>query len=1147
MALTRDEERELAALLERMVGGESFADFVSRIAPSEPLPDHMRPIADVLDAARRRPMRVCLSVPPGHAKLCADSTPVLTPGGWSTHGDLRVGSEVYAPDGTITTVTHVTEKGLATLAVEFSDGEVIRVNPGHRWTVRDRARHKIRVVETGEMLEAGLSCGFDKKGRPRARWLVEFTKPLAGREATLPVEPYFLGLWLGDGATAASRITQSAADAAHSIAELERRGLTIGSSWIHSTTGCVTFSVLATDVTRFAAGKRIPDVYFTASEAQRRDLLRGLVDSDGHVGASGKVRFSNSNRGLIDDVVRLVATLGYRASVNYVPPPPPSGRKIEQKVDCWQVAWTPTDGVPQGLLPRRSRSHRAVRRDRSIVSITPCAPEPGHCITVDHPSHLYLVGDRLVPTHNTVTLLRGIAWWLTRSPADTCAYVTYSDAQARSKSRMARDWAQQAGVALHPDFTGLGEWRTRQGGGLLAAGSRGKLTGQRVAGLLVVDDPYKSRDEVQSEIIREAIYTRFREVAMTRLQGGSVIVLHCIAEGEPVLMGDGTWRSIEAVEPGAEVMALDGDAWRPRRVLDARLSGDDDTLRIAAEHGAHVRCNARHPLLTPAGWVKAGDLRVGDTVAAFDGQAGGLRVDPELAWFAGFMLGDGWVTSWKRKGGNTARCVCIANKKRAERSVRAVDYLEKLTGRRAKLTGAGYYRLDSVAAGAAMIGLGLSGDAWTKSIPAWVHALAPDLKVAFLRGYADADGHECARTTDSRIVASVNRPMIEAVALLARSAGIRHGRLMSSTQIVKAPNSKEPKESTIWKVMVNFAAPPQRWVKVTGIEPAGRARVYDLAVDGAANFVVRGLLVHNTRWSEDDLIGRLAREGWNVINLPAIAEANDALGRAPGEALWPERYPVRRCEGPCGHDGHLEQIRADVGAYSWAALYTGKPAPPEGGLFQRRWWSWFRLPEDNAAARPAHSSEAPAVVLERDKQGRLKLDWITISVDSTFGKTGVTADNVGLLVVGGRGMQRFVLEDVTAQRTFEETKQAIRALLTRWPARKVLIEDAANGDAVASDLRAALGRGDIRDQQGLPVIAAVELLRPVGGKFARANAMVGAVEAGLWHLREGSTWAERMADEFAVFPNGAHDDRVDAASQLAAHYGGTASTLKLTL
>ena len=63
-------------------------------------------------------------------------------------------------------------------------------------------------------------------------------------------------------------------------------------------------------------------------------------------------------------------------------------------------------------------------------------------------------------------------------------------------------------------------------GGLLAAGSRGKLTGQRVAGLLVVDDPYKSRDEVQSEIVREAIYTRFREVAMTRLQGGSVIVLH---------------------------------------------------------------------------------------------------------------------------------------------------------------------------------------------------------------------------------------------------------------------------------------------------------------------------------------------------------------------------------------------------------------------------------------------------------------------------------------------------------------------------------------------------------------------------------------------------------------------------------------------
>lgn len=440
------------------------------------------------------------------------------------------------------------------------------------------------------------------------------------------------------------------------------------------------------------------------------------------------------------------------------------------------------------------------------------------------------------PGHaKTTILMRAIAWWINRVPADTCAYVTYSDAQARSKSRLVREWTRAGGTKLAPDLTGMAEWRTGQGGGLLAAGSRGKLNGQRVAGLLVVDDPYKSRDEVTSDVIRNTIWDRFREVALTRLQGGSCIVLH-------------------------------------------------------------------------------------------------------------------------------------------------------------------------------------------------------------------------------------------------------------------------------------------------------------------------------TRWSEDDLIGRIHRElGWQVINLPAISHGEgDPLGRPEGAALWPERYPATSCVGDCGHDGHLDLIRREQGPYSWSALYDGSPAPVEGGLFKRNWWRYFRLATDAPSAwRPTGACTDPAIVIgDRigQRPGTLDFDWICLSVDATFGATGVTADSVGLLVIAGRGAARFVLEDLTAPRTFSQTLDAIIAAISAWRIGRVLVEKAANGDAIVEKIREAVAAGNVRDAKGKAIICAVEPLLPRGGKTARASAMVGLIEAGLVLLREGMQWTGPLVDEHAVFPNGAHDDRVDALAQAINFYAGRiANTLRIPM
>lgn len=166
----------------------------------------------------------------------------------------------------------------------------------------------------------------------------------------------------------------------------------------------------------------------------------------------------------------------------------------------WISTNFPHEPCPKHLLPVLQAVERArVMPIRLCISVG-----PGHA--------------------KTTILLRLLIWWLTKSPADQCAYITYSSGQAGDKSRIARDYADLVGLKLANDA--MGHWRTEFGGGLIAAGARGKLTGQRVPGLLIVDDPYKDEFEARSAAINNQVKERFKAIAFTRLQGGSIIVLH---------------------------------------------------------------------------------------------------------------------------------------------------------------------------------------------------------------------------------------------------------------------------------------------------------------------------------------------------------------------------------------------------------------------------------------------------------------------------------------------------------------------------------------------------------------------------------------------------------------------------------------------
>ncbi len=256
-----------------------------------------------------------------------------------------------------------------------------------------------------------------------------------------------------------------------------------------------------------------------------------------------------------------------------------------------------------------------------------------------------------------------------------------------------------------------------------------------------------------------------------------------------------------------------------------------------------------------------------------------------------------------------------------------------------------------------------------------------------------------------------------------------------------------------------------------------------LEPDGAA-------IVIQTRWHEDDLTGRLIEqakgpegEDWTIIKLPAIAEDDDVLGRAPGEPLWPARFSLER----------LLEIKGVVGSYDWNALWQQRPAPAEGGIIKRAWLKYYRdLPE---------------------------LDLWCQSWDCSF-KDTASSDHVAGHLWAGTGARRFLLDRVNDRMGLPATIAAIRAMTAKWPeASAKFIEDKANGPAVIQVLGEEI--------EGLIAVD------PEGSKEARAYAVSPQWEAGNCYLPdpELAPWVMDLVEEIVGFPNARFDDDVDAMTQ----------------
>lgn len=338
---------------------------------------------------------------------------ILTPDGWTSMGALRAGSRIVGRDGRSYRVTGVFPQGMKpAFRVTFSDGVVTECCDDHLWTVRDDNRRRRNKGWATKPLRDIVRQGWlNKAGKPK--WEIPLIEPAEYTQASpLPIPPYVLGVLIGDGYLTGPTVTFSVPPPKRPV--LERVSALVGAERVSGPTGSTSspqFHIVGEEHSRNdyrraivdmglnvpSTRRAIPYRYQFAPSADRLELLRGLMDTDGSA-RRGRVTYHTCSPQLAVDVAHLVRSLGGTATVRRYDRTD-AGKPVE-----WQVSIRMAE-CPFALpykaagCPAPSTHSRPRRFIRNIEAI---GDKPQQCIAVDAPDHLY-VTDGFIVTHNTVT------------------------------------------------------------------------------------------------------------------------------------------------------------------------------------------------------------------------------------------------------------------------------------------------------------------------------------------------------------------------------------------------------------------------------------------------------------------------------------------------------------------------------------------------------------------------------------------------------------------------------------------------------------------------------------------------------------------------------------------------------------------------
>lgn len=354
----------------------------------------------------------------GSGKLQPLDSLVLTRFGWKKMGDIQIGDELFSPLNTEPSiVTGIYPHGVKPIyRLTTSDGRSAECGLEHLWMIRtEKQVEKYRkgcrgsfVKTTKEIIDEYLS-----KGR---NVYLPVARPYDGMETDLPIDSYVLGVWLGDGCchSASLSISNDEEDIIKKVSEKLSTNYAVHGEYnytnrIHQNgkTSKVLSTLLSIGLDIYSCDRFIPQEYLHASIEQRKELLKGLMDSDGYVGDKNKFSFSTTSEKLKDGFVELCRGLGYIVGINK------DNRTIYKSGKCWKITIQTNDiifssqkhlGKYYANLEKYKNKNREYKHDHvRIESVEYVGEKECQCIMVSNPSHVYVTNDYIV-THNTVAL-----------------------------------------------------------------------------------------------------------------------------------------------------------------------------------------------------------------------------------------------------------------------------------------------------------------------------------------------------------------------------------------------------------------------------------------------------------------------------------------------------------------------------------------------------------------------------------------------------------------------------------------------------------------------------------------------------------------------------------------------------------------------
>jgi hypothetical protein len=403
---------------------------------------HRPPLTHQIEAIEKLAgsKRYILADDMGLGKFLPVKTPVYTPTGTKKIGDIKIGDKVIGSDGKPYNVIGVFPQGVKeTYKITFNDGFSILSGDEHLWSVsspnysknrKNERRKKSLVLSTKQMYEGGKIKvkGIDynedkeyeietyyKSPNGNNKWQIPIVEPIQfERNDILPIDPYLLGLGLGDGSFNKKNIKFSVHkddyDVLFGLLNLKENKPQGNKRIGYINVGSFLYN-LGIEHTR-SYNKFIPEIYKYSSVENRLSILQGLMDTDGHCMFNGKdnflgTEFCTISKQLCDDVVEIVQTLGGIARVKTrIPTYTHNGIKKKGK-----LAYRVNIKLPKGMNPFRlkRKSERYVEQKkyptgRYIKNIEKVGFEESVCISVDSPDKLY-VTEHCIVTHNTTSTI----------------------------------------------------------------------------------------------------------------------------------------------------------------------------------------------------------------------------------------------------------------------------------------------------------------------------------------------------------------------------------------------------------------------------------------------------------------------------------------------------------------------------------------------------------------------------------------------------------------------------------------------------------------------------------------------------------------------------------------------------------------------